>query len=154
MAANISISDAKESDLPDMVAICCDATEEDIITCFLYDHRRTEAVRKQTESLMGSLGKRFTQPTNRCYIIKAVDSQSGELVGWILVRWEEAKPAATLDSGSDKLDFLTYYQRKVTRNWNKFRAGKPHVGKALAFAFYLPHLNNLCFSVRSPVRQA
>ena len=74
MPANISISEAKQSDLPDMVAILCDATEPDILTRFLFDHRRAESARKQTESNMASLGKRFTHPTNKCYIIKAVDT--------------------------------------------------------------------------------
>lgn len=135
MAANISISEATESDLPEMVALTCDAMEADILTRFLYDHRRAEAVQKQTKSLMASLGKRFTHPTNRCYIIKATDTQTGELVGWTLVRWEDGKPGPPLDSGSDQSDFLMYYQREQRRKWVKLAAEKPHVGKILALAF-------------------
>ncbi|MCJ1382477.1 hypothetical protein MMC17_005590 [Xylographa soralifera] len=127
MAANISISEARESDLPDMVAVCCDGMEADILTRFLFDHRRAEAVRKQTVSLMASLGKRFTHPTNRCYIVKAVDTQTRELVGWSLVRWEDGKAAALPNSGSNQPDFLMHYQREQKRNWLKLTAEKPHV---------------------------
>ena len=112
-----------------MVAVCCDAMEADILTRFLFDHRLAEAVRKQTESLIALLGKRFTHPTNRCHIIKAVDTQTGELVGWSLVRWEDGKPVTPPDSGSDQADFLMHYQREQKRNWIKLTAEKPHVGK-------------------------
>jgi len=136
MAANISISEATESDLPDMVAVYCGAMETDIITRFLFGHRRAEAVRKQTESLMASLGKRFTHPTNRCYIIKAVDTQTGELVGWSLVRWEDHRPVALPDSGSDQPDFLMHYQREKKKNWIKLLTDeKPYVGKILGLDF-------------------
>ena len=134
MATNISISDATQSDLPGMVAVLNNATETDILTRFFFGHRRAEATRNQTESLMASLGKRFTHPTNRCYIIKAVDTQTRELVGWILVRWEEgAKPP---ESDSDQPpDFVAHYTREVRRNWFKLLAEKPHVGK-----IYTPRL--------------
>ena len=135
MAANISISEATESDLRDMVALCCDAMEADILTRFLFGHARAEAVRKQTESLMASLGKRFTHPTNRCHIFRASDTQTGELVGWSLVRWEDGKPLAAPDSSSDTPDFLVHYQQDVRRSWNKLTAGKPHVGKISTLAF-------------------
>lgn len=69
-----------------MVAINCAACEPDILNRFLYGHTQIEAVSKQTASLMASLGARFTNPTNRCYIHKAVDVGSGEVVGWSLVR--------------------------------------------------------------------
>jgi hypothetical protein len=82
----ISIIEATEPDLPVMVALCCDAMEPDILSRFLFGHSHVEAVRKQTESLIASLGMRFTHPTNRCYIHKVVDTQSGELVGWSLLR--------------------------------------------------------------------
>lgn len=134
MAANISVSEATESDLPVMVAICCDAMEEDILTRFLYGHQRAEAVRKQTESLMASLGKRFTHPTNPCYIIKAVDTQTGELVGWTLVRWEEARPIAPLDTIDNSRDFVAHYQHEVKKNWSEFMAKRSHVGKILTLA--------------------
>ena len=113
-----------------MIAITCSGVEEDILTRFLYGHRHTEAVRKQTESLMASLGRRFTHPTNRCYIFKAVDAQSKELVGWILVRWEKP-PVTPPESVSGKLDFGTYYQREVKRKWVEILGGKSHVGKAI-----------------------
>jgi len=132
MAANLSISEAAESDLPEMVALCCDATEADVVNRFLYDHRRAKAVRMQTESLMASLGKRFTHPTNKCYMFKTVDTQTEELVGWILVKWEDGKAFAPPDNRSDQPDFPTHYQREVRRNWIKLTAEKPHVGKILA----------------------
>jgi len=152
MASNISISEATESDLPEMVAICCDGMEEDILTRFLYGHQRTVAVRKQTDSLMGSLGKRFTHPTNKCHIFKAVDTQNGELVGWILVRWE-TPPTMPPDSGSDKRDFVTHYQHEVKRNWFKLLAEKSHVGKMEALTCRLPQLKDAWSSTRSPVRK-
>ena len=135
MAANISISEAIESDLRDMVAVCCDAMEADILTRFLFDHRRAEVVRKQIESLTASLGKRFTHPTNRYHITKAVDTQTGELVSWCFVGWEDGKPVAPSGNGSDQPVFLMHYQREQKRNWIKAAAEKPHVGGILALAF-------------------
>lgn len=137
MTANISISETTESDLPDAIAVCCDAVETDILTRFLFGHRQAEAVRKQTASLTTSLGKRFTHPTNRCYIIKAVDSQTQELVGWSLVRWEDGSwPLApdSLANGSEQLDFVGIYQREVKRNWKNLVAYRPHVGEIFACA--------------------
>ena len=158
MAVNISISEATEADLPDMVAVCCNSMEADILTRFLFGHQWDEAIRKQTESLTASLGKRFTHPTNRCYIVKAVDTQTGELIGWSLVKWEDGtwlngNPVAPLNSDSDQPDFPMHYQQEVKRNWIKLMAGKPHVGKILALALELPHLKDLCSSVRSPSRK-
>ena len=145
MTANISISKSSESDLPTMVAVCCDALEANLLTPFLYGHRRIEAVRKQTESLMASLGRRFTHPTNRCHIVKAVDTQTGELVGWSLVRWEDGKVTALPDSGSEQPDFLTYYLREQRKDWVKLTGEKPHVGKISIFAFLLLlHLKVFC----------
>lgn len=134
MAANISISDATEGDLPAMVAVCCSAMEADILTRFLFSHQQAVAVQKQTSSLLGSLGKRFTHPTNRCHMIKAVDTQTGELAGWSLVRWEDSNwlPAAPPDSGAEQPDFATHYQREVRRNWIRLTAGQPLVGKTPA----------------------
>ncbi|KAI9684244.1 MAG: hypothetical protein M1822_005717 [Bathelium mastoideum] len=127
MIAKISISEATESDLPEMVSITCDAMEPDILTRFLFDHRRSEAVRKQTESLMASLGKRFTHPTNRCHIMKAVDTQTEEPVGWSLVRWEDGDIAAPPHGGPDQPDFPTHYQREQRKYYLKLMGGKPHV---------------------------
>ena len=143
MAANISISAAAESDLQAMIALTCDAMEEDILTRFLFDHRAAEAVRKQTESLTASLGRRYTHPTNRCYIVKAVDVQTGETVAWSLVRWEDGswlRPALQDDagSGSGPLDFPTHYNREVKGKWIRLLDGRgPHVGKELELL--LPH---------------
>jgi len=138
MATKITVSEATESDLPHMVAVCCDGMEVDILTRFLYSHQRTEAVQKQTESLMASLGRRFTHPTNRCYIFKAEDTETRKLVGWILVRWETA-PVAPPDGGPDKPDFITHYQRDIKRNWVKILAGKSHVGKSQALCYCSHH---------------
>ena len=80
---------------------------------------------------MASLGKRFTHPTNRCHIIKAVDVQTRELVAWTLVKWEDGTWVTRPDSGSAQPDFPLHYQREVKRNWLKLIAGKPHVGKIL-----------------------
>ncbi|KAL9107644.1 MAG: hypothetical protein Q9227_007451 [Pyrenula ochraceoflavens] len=128
MTENITISEAQESDLPPMVSVAVDSMEADILTSFLYGHRRAEAARKHTESLTGSLGKRFTHPTNRCHITKATDTQTGELVGWSLVRWEDGTPLADSGGSSDQRDFPTVYMTEVKKRWNRLTAGKPHVG--------------------------
>jgi hypothetical protein len=132
MATNISISQSRESDLQEMITICCEAMEQDILTRFLYDNQRAEAIRKQTESLTVSLGNRFTHPTNRCYIIKAVEKHTGELVGWSLLGWEDGKPIALQEGSSDQLSFLIHYQQEAKRNWAKLIAEKADVGKILA----------------------
>jgi GNAT superfamily N-acetyltransferase len=78
---------------------------------------------------MASLGKRFTHPTNRCYILKAIDTQTGDLVGWILFRWEEGNGIYTVspDSNSEKLDFPQHYTREVRKKWFRITAEKKHV---------------------------
>jgi hypothetical protein len=143
MAENISISEAIESDLPEMIALCCASMEADILARFLYGHRQSEAVRNQTKSLTSSLGKRFTHPTNRCYIIKAVDTQTGDLLGWSLVRWEQGMLATAPNSSLDQPDFRTYYQQEVKKNWLKLVANKSHVGMMSTPSFYLLYLKNL-----------
>ena len=154
MAANILISEATEADLPDMVAVTCDAMESDILIRFLYDHRRAEAVRKQTNALTASLGNRFSLPTDRCHIIKALDAQTSELVAWSLLRWEEGQPVTAPDKASDitdQSDFRPYYQQEVQKNWSRLTPVKPHVGKILAPALQFLQLNDQCCSARSPV---
>ena len=153
MAATIiSISRAIESDLLTMVALRCGTLEEDILNRFLLDHRQAEAIRKETESLTASLGKRFSHPTNRCYIDKAVDTQTGEMVGWTLVRWEDSNSIyAPSDSSSGRIDFLSHYTREVREKWYNITAEKPHVGKSIALAFELLHLTNRCISTGGPV---
>ena len=134
----ISISLAIESDLPTMVTLRCGTLEDDILNRFLLDHRQAIAIRKETESLMASLGKRFTCPKNRCYIYKAVDTQTGEMVGWTLMRWEDSNSIyAPPDNDSDRLDFLSHYTREVRKKWYKIIAEKPHVGKSIALAFWI-----------------
>lgn len=130
MATKVSINEAAESDLAEMVAVCCDSMEADILTRFLFGQRRVEAVRKQTESLMASLGRRFTHPTNRCYIHKATDTETGELIGWSLVRWEDGKPVAPSDNDPNQSGFIKHYLREQKKNWIKLTAEKPHVGKS------------------------
>ena len=135
MAANISILEATESDVPVMIAIFCDAMEADILTRFLNGHRRVEAVQRQTETLTTMLGRRFTHPTNRCHIIKAVDTQTRELVGWSLLRWEDAiKLDPSSDSGVEKRDFRVFYGQEQKKNMFRLTEGKPHIGMILASA--------------------
>ena len=135
--ASISIEDATSSDLSAMIAVHIDSMETDMLTRFLYGHRRVDAVRKQTESLQKVLGGRFTNPTNRCHIVKAVDLQTNELVAWALVKWEEAVSAPPAEEGSgsgsgsseEKRDFLTFYRQQHVRNWREVTQGKAHTGK-------------------------
>jgi hypothetical protein len=137
----ICITQAIESDLPIMIALRCETLQEDILNRFLLDHRQAEAIRKETESLMTSLGKRFTRPTNRCYIYKAVDTQTREMVGWTLVRWEDSNNIyAPSNNDSDRLDFLSHYTREVRKKWYNITAEKPHVGKKIALAFWTINL--------------
>lgn len=139
MATNISILDAVESDLSELVALRVEAAEEDLLTRFLYGHRHAEASQKEAASLMTSLGKRFTNPTNRCHIVKAIDTESNELVGWGLVRWEDGQwvysnmPPQVNES--DPPNLVALYQRRVRENWQRILAGKPHVGKLFSNLF-------------------
>jgi hypothetical protein len=150
-ATTISISRAIESDLPTMVALRCGTLEEDILNRFLLDYRQAEAIRKETKSLTASLGKRFTHPTNRCYIYKAVDMQTGEMVGWTLVRWEDSNSIyAPLDNNSDRLDLLSHYMREVRKKWYNITAEKPHVGKSRALSFWII-TSDQCISARGPI---
>lgn len=88
-------------------------------------------MQKQTKSLMASLGKRFTHPTNRCHIIKASDTLTGDVVGWCLVRWEDGTPTAA--SGSEATDFVAHYLQEQKKNWSELVARKSHVGKINEF---------------------
>lgn len=134
--ATITITPALPADLPTMVSICCAAMEPDILTHFLYSPLHAAAVRKQTDSLMTSLGKRFTQPTNRCYIHKAADERTGELVGWSLVRWEDGTWGGASAAGSGSAggaekgeDFMARYQRDVRERWVRITGGREFVGE-------------------------
>lgn len=129
MASNITILPALESDLPEMTALRGEAAEKDVLTRFLYGHRHVEAAAKEATALMTSLGKRFTAPTNRCHIVKAVDTTTNELVGWGLVRWEDGswvhKPAPPHEN-----PFIEANQKRARENWLKIIADKgPHVCK-------------------------
>ena len=137
MGTDFQISEATQADLPEMIALCCEALEPDVLTRFLYGHKQAEAVRKQSESLTASLGKRFTHPTNRCYIHKAVNTTTGAIFGWSLVRWEDGswgKPVAPPDGPPP--DFATHYTREVKKNWIKLTGEKPVVGKYITLAFF------------------
>lgn len=132
MAAEILICEAEQEDLPKMIEICCNAVASDIITSFLYGFQPGEAVRKQTESLTASLGRRFTQPTNKCHIHKAVDVITGDLIGWILVKWEEGDPyALPPDYKVEAGNFAAYYGKEIKHAWSRLLAGESHVGKSL-----------------------
>lgn len=131
MTANIAISEAEYSDLPAIISLTCEALDGDVLTRFLYGMNYHEAFRKHSDSLTTSLGKRFTQPTNPCFIYKAVDSATDEIVGWCLVRWEDGSwlstppPAAT---SSEQTDFITHYGREVKKAWISLLPDRqPHV---------------------------
>ena len=128
MFASVRIVEAVETDVEDLVAIFCDAMEEDIISRFMFGHRRVEAVKKQTEFFTPNLRKRFTHPTNRCHIVKAIDESSNKTVGWSLVRWEDGNPVEPPKSTPDQPDFLMYYWYEQDKNWRKLTAGKEHIG--------------------------
>ena len=154
MPAPISILEATEPDVPTMVAIFCDAMEEDILTLFLNGHRRVDAVRRQTETLTTVLGRRFTHPTNRCHIIKAVDTQTGELVGWSLLRWEDGiKPDAPTESGLEQRDFRVFYGGEQKKKMFGLTEGKEHIGKTDFLPFKLLRLKESCVSARRSVRE-
>jgi hypothetical protein len=131
----ISIIDALQSDLPEMVALRGEAAEADLSTRFRFSHRHIEAAQMEAASLMISLGKRFTEPTNRCHIVKAIDTDSDELVGWGLVRWEDGswvyKNMPPELKPSEPRTFNALYLRGVKENWQKILAGKPHVGMSM-----------------------
>lgn len=132
MTDNAVIEEALLADLPDMIRLCCDAVAPDVINQFLYDDQPDIARQIQTDALTNSLGRRFTHPTNPCHIYKATDPSTGDLVGWILVKWEGAD-AYTLPP-VDKTrpeSFRSYYTREVRQAWINILKGKPHVGKYL-----------------------
>jgi hypothetical protein len=62
--------------------------------------------------------------------------QTGEMVGWTLVRWEDSNSIyAPPEKGSDQLDLLSHYTREVRKKWYNITAEKPHVGKNIALGF-------------------
>ena len=128
MVESVRIMEATEEDVLELAAITLDAMEIDIITRFMFGHQREEAIRKGTKFFATSLQKRFTSPTTRCHIIKAVDGQSGEIMGWCLVRWEDGKPVEPPKVTHDQPTFLMWYWQEQVRNWRKLTAEKKHVG--------------------------
>ena len=128
MASDIRIAKATEADIEDLIAIFVDASEYDIISRFMFGHRREEAVNKQTEFFTPVLRRSLTHPTNQCLVLKAMDSQTREVLGWTLVRWEDGKPVKPPESVPGQPDFLMYYWREQDKNWRKLTAGKKHVG--------------------------
>jgi len=140
MTPNLTILPATHTELPTLVNITTAALATDPLTPLLYSADPTLAASLQSTSLLSSLGKRFTHPTNLCHIFKAVDSQNGneEIVGWVLVRWEEgldltppdAVPSSSSSPSPEKQDFMTWYQRQIQVAWLPFRTGKPHVGSS------------------------
>lgn len=117
----ISIRPALEADLPAMIAITCAAMAPDPLTRLLYGEN---AVKTQTESLNASLGKRFTAPSNPCFIFIAVTEKG--VVGWILVRWEEGM-AFPPSLSSSKPGFQDWYSWQIRRKWASYLEGRKHV---------------------------
>lgn len=129
MAATISITDAEYADVPEMIRIQRESMEPDVLKRFLYGHHNEEYVRKHYDSINAVLGKRFTSPTNTCHIHKALDTGSGELLAWSLVRWEDGN--IVVPPEEDASDLRTHLRREQMKNWLAACGGKPHVGKAL-----------------------
>ena len=127
----VKIVDALEADIDDLVAIYCDSLEEDIITRFMFGHRRVQAVQVQTKSFVPVLRKWLTNPPSRCHIIKAVDEINGEILGWSLARWEDgiSSPEPPKKTPGEP-EFLRFYWLQQNKNWRKLTTDKKHVGES------------------------
>ena len=140
--SSIAISQALEADLDALIKIFIDALEPDLVIRFMFSERRTKAVELQKVFYRQALLPRFTSPTNRCYILKATESSTGEIVGWSLVRWEDNEPkghsskaasASPVDHPQDFIDqsmkFRRYYWDELGKMFQQTTEGQKYVGE-------------------------
>ena len=76
--------------MAEVVAIFCDAMSEDIITRFIYGHRRKRAVYMQAEFFTQVLRQKFTKSEGSGHVIKAVSVYTSEILGWSFICWRIA----------------------------------------------------------------
>ena len=139
---SVTISQALEADLDALVEIFIDALEPDLIIRFMFSERRTEAIELQKVFYKQALLPRFISPTNRCYISKATESSTGEIVGWSLVRWEENAPkshsskaasAPPADHPQELTDqsvkFQKYYWAELGKMFQQATEGQKYAGE-------------------------
>jgi hypothetical protein len=131
-----TIAEATKIDIDELTAIMTAATEYDILYRFFFSHNRDECVeqmratyRDQSVWMMSELGQ---EDWSR--FVKAVDADSGKILGWGLVR--AAKPVDALDEKEmdepplrpdidpSQESCLQFYQRKSEWRCRQVMTGK------------------------------
>ena len=137
MAPSIDISPAVEEEFPVLAHIAAVAMGVDLVLQIIYQGNNPFDTSRQEQSIIADLRRAASNP--EAHIYKAVLQSSREIVGYVMLRFEEdgqtggphARPSATSSVPGTNAKFMEHMMSKVRAVHSRHMAGTRHICQSL-----------------------